>query len=364
MNSDTQHTLIKRVFHWLDHRYQLSAFLDFLKHKSVPVHAGFYWYYFGGVALFLFFVQVVSGLLLLMYYIPGQDTAYETVRMISAKIPFGWLVRSVHSWSANFMVLALFIHMFSVFFTRSYKCPRELTWVTGVLLFFLTLGFGFSGYLLPWNELAFFATKVGTDMIGVVPVIGKPLLHFLRGGEDVSVVTLSRFFGIHVAILPGLFTMLIGLHLLFVQRQGISEPVHFQQMDESKKKRMPFFPNFVLRDILLWVIVYNLVVLMAVFYPWELGVKADPFAPTPDGIRPEWYFLFAFQTLKIIPSHLLGMEGELLAILVFGLGGFLWLFLPFIDRSPESKPNRILTSAGVMIVVYIIVMTVWGYWGH
>jgi len=144
----------------------------------------------------------------------------KSVQFIMTKVQFGWLIRSLHSWSANLMVAAM-IHMFSVFFMKAYRKPREITWLSGVLLFFLALGFGFSGYLLPWNTLAYFATKVGTEITSVIPFIGHEILIFLRGGEEVTGATLTRFFGIHVAVLPMIATALLVLHLLLVQVQGI-----------------------------------------------------------------------------------------------------------------------------------------------
>jgi cytochrome b6 len=185
-------------------------------------------------------------------------------------------------------------------------------------MFFLALGFGFSGYLLPWNELAFFATKVGSDIAGAVPIIGEPLKIFIRGGEEVTGATLSRLFGFHVALLPGIFTVLLALHLLLVQRQGMSEPLKIEALKESEKKTMPFFPNFLLRDLLLWLLILNVLAILAVFFPSELGRKAELFASAPAGIKPEWYFLFMFQTLKYIPGHLLIFEEKLLGFCIYG----------------------------------------------
>ncbi len=357
-NSSFQSRLIK----WFDARYGILDLIEYLKHKDVPMHRASVWYYFGGVSLFLFLVQVFTGILLLMYYVPGADTAYESVKMIVANVEFGWLVRSVHSWSANLMILSIFIHMFSVYFTRAYREPRELTWVTGVLMLFLAMGFGFSGYLLPWNELAFFATKVGTDILGELPLVGQTLLRIVRGGDDVTPATLSRFFGLHVAVLPGIFTTILILHLLAIQRQGMHEPEHWKDLPDERKRRIPFFPNFFLRDLLLWILVVNLLALLAVFFPWELGVKADPFAPTPQGIKPEWYFLFLFQTLRIFPSHILGMEGELVVIILMFVAGIVWLLWPFVERFPRTKKgNRLQAILGSVILVYLGGMSLWGY---
>ncbi len=190
----------------------------------MPVHRHSVWYYMGGITLFLVGVQVFTGILLLLYYRPSAGEAYESVKFIVSQVEFGWLIRNVHSWSANLLIFMAFVHLFSTLFLRSYRKPRELTWVTGVLLLFVMMGFGFSGYLLPWNELAFFATKVGTGIAGAVPGVGHFLLRFLRGGDDVTGATLTRFYGIHVAVLPAVMTVILGLHLLFIQRQGMSVP--------------------------------------------------------------------------------------------------------------------------------------------
>ena len=163
-------SILQKLKRWVAERVQLDELIEFLGKKYVPVHRHSVWYYFGGVSLFLFIIQVVTGILLLLYYKGGEELAFESIQFIVAKVRFGWLIRSIHSWAANLFILSAMIHMFSVYFERAYRKPREITWLTGMIMFFLALGFGFSGYLLPWNELAYFATKVGTDIAGVVPV--------------------------------------------------------------------------------------------------------------------------------------------------------------------------------------------------
>jgi len=353
-------TTLKKFYDWVNERAQLEDVVQFMGKKYVPVHSHSIWYYFGGVTLFLFIIQVLTGIMLLLYYKGSEDLAYESIQFIISKVQFGWLVRSIHSWAANLFILAAMIHMFSVYFERSYRKPREITWLTGMLMLFLGFGFGFSGYLLPWNELAFFATKVGTDIAGVVPFIGEPILEFLRSGPDVTGATLSRFFGFHVAVFPGIFTVLLTIHLVLVQRQGMSEPMGHKAGAEMKT--MPFFPNFLLRDLLLWLIVLNLLAILAVFFPWELGQKADPFASAPAGIKPEWYFLFMFQTLKYLPANVCIFEGEMLGIMAFGLAGLLWMLVPFWDRkSAGGEKNRLVTYGGVFAVMFIIVLTIIGW---
>ncbi len=346
---------------WLRERYDLSALEYFIKKKEVPLHRHSIWYYFGGITLFFFMIQVATGILLLLYYRPTAEAAFESVQFIMTEVRFGWLIRSIHSWSANLMIAAAFVHLFSVFFLKAYRKPRELTWVSGVFLLFLSLGFGFSGYLLPWNELAFFATKVGTEIVAVVPLIGGFLLKFLRGGEDVTGATLTRFFGFHVAVLPMISTVLLLFHLWAVQKQGMSVPLKLEK-DGAPYKTMPFFPNFLLRDLLGWILALGALAAIAALFPWELGVKADPFAPAPAGIKPEWYFVFMFQTLKFIPAKVLGLDGEMLGVLAFGLIGALLVLVPFLDRKGQiGESSKILGVLGIVSLVYIIIMTIVSY---
>jgi quinol-cytochrome oxidoreductase complex cytochrome b subunit len=351
-----------QTYKWLDERLDLTSLSHFIEKKYVPVHAHSVWYYFGGVSLFFFLIQVLTGILLLFYYKGSADLAFESIQFIMSKVEFGWLIRSIHAWAANLFILSVFIHMFSVFFEKSYRRPRELTWVTGVFLFFMTLAFGFSGYLLPWNKLAFFATKVGTDIAGNIPIVGSIMKGFLRGGDDVTGATLSRFFGFHVALFPGIFTILLVIHIVMVQRQGMSEPMEFEDSPETAKKSMPFFPNFMLRDLLLWLIVLNVLAILAVFFPADLGEKADPFSSAPAGIKPEWYFLFMFQTLKYIPAKIFIMDGELLGIVLFGLAGLLWVIVPFWDtQSSKGLRNRKINYIGLFAVGFIIILTILGW---
>jgi cytochrome b6 len=354
--------LFKESFTWIDERFHITPLIEFMRHKEVPVHKHSIWYYMGGVALFLFIIQVFTGILLLLYYQPGVDSGYESVRFLMTKVNFGWLIRSIHSWSANLFIFFIFIHMFSTFFTRAYRKPRELSWVTGFILLAIAMGFGFSGYLLPWNELAFFATKVGTDIAGAVPVIGDAIKTVLRGGEDVTGATLSRFYAFHVALIPAIFTIILALHLLFIQRQGMHEPDYFKNLPDDKKRTISFFPNFLLRDALLWLIVLNILLYLAVFFPWELGDKADPFTSAPEGIRPEWYFMFMFQTLKFLPAHILFIEGEVFGVMFFTIVAIVWLLVPFwevkIARDEKNRPIKII---GIIIIIYIVVLTILGY---
>jgi cytochrome b6 len=343
---------------WLDERLALSDLARTARKKEVPLHRHTIWYYFGGMTLFLFTVQVITGILLLLYYRPSAENAFESVQFIMTEVQFGWLIRSIHSWSANLMIATLFIHMFSVYFMRAYDRPREITWVTGVVLLFVAICFGFSGYLLPWNKLAFFATKVGTEIAGVLPLVGRPMLRFLRGGDDVTGATLTRFFGFHVAVLPATATAFIGVHVLLVQLHGMSVPPRY----EREHRTMKFFPNFFLRDLIGWIIAIGVLAALAALFPWELGEKADPFAPAPAGIKPEWYFLFMFQTLKYIPAKIWFLDGEVVGILVFMIGGLIWLIIPFINRSPAQHRRQLIFNVfGLLVILYIAAMTIVGF---
>src|SRR5262249_15550040 len=213
--------------------------------------------------------------------------------------------------------------------------------------------------LLPWNKLAFFATKVGTEIAGVVPVIGHFLVRFLRGGDDVTGATLTRFFGFHVAVLPALTTFLLVAHLLFVQKQGMSVP---PKLEGQNLKRMKFVPNFLLRDMMGWLTALGVLAALAAIFPWEMGEKADPFAPAPAGIRPEWFFMFMFQTLKLLPAKIGPIDGEVLGVLAFGIAGLFVLIIPFLDRrAAGGKSSPAFTIIGVIIILYIVGMTVVGY---
>ena len=350
---------------WLDERLDLSGVRHFIAEKGVPVHTQKIWYYLGGMTLFLFGVQIFTGILLLLYYRPSASEAYESVQFIVTQVEFGWLIRNVHSWSANLLIGLAFAHFFSVFFLKSYRKPRELTWLSGILLLFLMLGFGFSGYLLPWDELAYFATKVGTGIAGAVPVVGHFTLRLLRGGDDVTGATLSRFYGLHVAILPAVTTALVALHLLFVQRQGMSVPLSIERKLKPGERlpQMRFFPNYILRDVLAWYVVLAVLAALAAFYPWELGTKADPFAVVPPGIRPEWYFLATFHTLKLLPSHVLGVEGEQLGVMAFGMAAVFLILVPFLDRrASRGEPSRLFTVLAALALVYLVTFTIIGHY--
>jgi len=350
------------LYRWIAARLPIQPVVEAATEKEVPVHRFTPFYYLGGMTLFFFLVQVITGILLMLYYRPSAGEAFESVEFIMARVPFGWLIRSIHSWSANLMIFFGMTHLATTFFMKAYRAPREITWVTGCIVFFLSLAFGFSGYLLPWNQLAFFATKVGTDITAQVPLVGDWLLRFLRGGDRVTGATLSRFYGWHVAILPAITLLLLGLHLLLIQVHGMSVPP-----DPAARKRprrsMRFVPDFLLRDLFGWTLALAVLAALAALFPWELGEKADAFAPAYQDIRPEWYFMFMFETLKMVPGgEVLGLEYEAIPILLFGLGGLVLVLVPWLDRGVVRRGRSpLFTAAGAVVLFYVVGMTAWGY---
>jgi cytochrome b6 len=339
---------------WLWERAGFESLTHLMAEKSVPRHRFTILYYLGGMALFLFLVQIATGLLLLLYYEPGVSTAYESVKRISGEIPFGWLIRSIHRWSADIFIGVLALHMFSAFLMKAYRRPRELTWLTGLGLFGTALGFGFSGYLLPWDDIAFFATAVGTAVAGAFPLVGSSLLELLRGGPDVTGATLARFFALHVVVLPFLAILLLGVHLLLVQKHGMSVPPGVPERGRPR----PFFPDFLLHDLSGWILALALLAALAAFFPAELGPKADPFASAPPGIKPEWYFYAPFQQLKWIPAYVGPFEGETLGVLGFSALGLLTVLVPFLDRkAARGQRSPLFSAAGILVFLYLAGLT-------
>lgn len=205
---------------WLDERTGLLTVWRVIFTRKVPRVN--WWYTLGSASLFLALMQAVTGIFLTMYYVPTPEEAYNSIQYIMNEVAFGWLIRGIHHWGATLMVFTVFLHMLRVFYYGAYKYPRELTWITGVVLLLVTLGLGFTGYLLPWNQRAYWATAVGTSLIGTVPLLGDFLLRVLRGGTELSFLTLSRFFGTHIWVLPAILFSTIGVHLYLVIRNGIS----------------------------------------------------------------------------------------------------------------------------------------------
>ena len=343
---------------WLDSRLGIQTVMDFLKHKPIPRNRHTPWMYTGSLVLVLFGIQVLTGIILAFYYRPTLEEANKSVGEIMTKVPLGWIIRSVHSWSATFMIAIVFVHLLAIWVLKSYRKPREMTWMSGGLLLVFTLAFGFTGYLLPWDALSLAATKVGTDIPRSIPLIGVWGTRFLRGGEDISGDTLSRFFSFHVSVLPLCLLAALALHVYLIQKLGMSLPVGADEEAEARRS-LPFWPNFVYREAILWLVFVGALVTIAVFLPPTLGKAADLMAPAPEGIKPEWYFLFLFQTLKIVPAKILFVTGDTVAVLLIVLAAVLFFFLPLIDNKPAERKGKIITVLAFLLIVYAVAMSVW-----
>ncbi|HSO30070.1 MAG TPA: cytochrome b N-terminal domain-containing protein, partial [Candidatus Sulfomarinibacteraceae bacterium] len=273
---------------------------------------------------------------------------------------------SVHHWAANLMIIFLLLHMLRIFLQAAYKYPRELTWIVGGGMFGLTIAFGFTGYLLPWDQRAYWATTVGTEIAGAVPLVGQPLLLLLRGGPDITEATLSRFFGIHVLVLPLLLAGLTVMHLLFVHQQGLANPRRPEprpgrrgrragaaEPDPATEPVKPFFPDYVLDEVIAWYAVTAALVILATLFPAGLEAKADPLL-TPEHIKPEWYFLGVYEFLKFVPRDV-GIITPIVLVMVI-------VILPLLDRNQEVRPRRrpIAIACAVVLLVGLGTLTYLG----
>jgi cytochrome b6 len=298
-------------------------------------------------------------MLMALYYVPHIDFAHKSIIEIVTKLNMGWFFRSLHHWGSQLCIAFLFIHLFGTLLLKSYRKPREFIWVTGFILLGISIFFGLSGYLLLWDERAFAATRVATGGAGAFPFIGWFIKAFLRGSMDVTGDTLLRFYAFHVAILPIITLCLVGLHLLLVQYHGMSVPL---SLEKEKQEEVPFFPNVFYKDLMIWLVVMGVLVTLTVLMPPEIGVKADPLAPPPENIKPEWYFLFLLQTLKLFPGEILGLNGETIAILLVACAILFFFLIPFFDKkSARGEKSPLFTWIGVIYLLYFLTMTVVGY---
>ncbi len=340
--------MISRIYEWLDSRLNLKSVEKTLLDEPIP--GGASWVYvFGSATLFLFVLQAVTGMFLAIYYAPTPDHAYDSVQFIENQVTFGAFVRGLHHWGASGMVVAIGLHMLQTFLYGAYKPPRELMWMVGVVLFLIVLGFAFTGYLLPWDQTAYWATQVGINMVGTVPLVGDFLVKVLRGGDSLGALTLSRFFAVHVLFLPALILTGVALHLFILRRVGPAGP-----WDEAKAARgsETFHPRQVYMDAVVMLGIFVVIAALALTVPFPLTDKADPsdtsFVPVP-----EWYFLFYYELLKYVHGPL-----EPLATWVLpGLFILVLLFWPFLDwkktvRNPASRPIGMTLGALFLVIVF------------
>jgi quinol-cytochrome oxidoreductase complex cytochrome b subunit len=349
-----------KLLAYVEDRLPIADIKHMAEKKKVPLHKHSSWYYLGGIAAILFAIQVVTGILLMVYYVPEISAAHASILKINSQVNFGWFIRSVHSWSANMMIFVVIMHLFSTYFMKAYRKPREATWWSGLVMMGVCLAFGFTGYLLPWDDVSFFATKIGLDVASKMPLIGSIMASMLRGGDIISQATISRFFVIHVAVLPLLIGAALVAHILMVQVHGISEPKFFAKQPEGDKKYEKFFPDFFFKDILVWLLAVNVLFALTMLFPWGLGPEADPFAAAPIGIKPEWYFLAPFQFLKLIPPMIGPIEGELFGILLLSLVGAFFVFVPLYDTGHSESRSRTATAVGIIVLIALTAFSIWG----
>ncbi len=324
---------------------------DALRAKTVPNHRNSVWYYMGGLALFFFFIQVVTGVLLMLYYRPVPEAAHDSVQLIMTKVPFGQTIRSIHSWSSNALIAIVVIHMFSAFFMKAYHTPRAILWVTGIFLLLLMLGFGFTGYLLPWDQTAYFATRIGTEIPRAVPLIGEWISVLLRGSKDVTGSTLTRLFALHVAVLPLITIAFTATHVAITALAGSSVPD-----GANVKSKTRFIPNYVLGETILWLVGLAILLAVAMIFPWPLSAGYDLMKPAepPAGVHPEWYFMFLFQSLKYLPEWAVVLFCTL--VLIF------WTLVPWLDRkSRRGQKSPIFTIVGIIAIVGVALLTTLAY---
>ena len=321
--------------------------------EPVPYHLKKWWFCLGGTVLYLFIVQVVTGIALTFYYVPYPDRAYESVAMITREVRFGWYIRSLHKWSANFMIVAVFLHMLRVYFTGAYRHPRQLNWCIGFLLLGTTLIFGFTGYSLVYEQLSFWGATVACNLAEAVPVVGPYIGHFLRGGPEIGENTLTRFFVLHIGVLPTAAFILVGLHILLIRLLGVTE-LHFEGEKLSDEDRhFRFWPEHATTELLIGVLMMYVLTLVALIFPAGLGEPANP-TQTPEHIKPEWYFYFNFRLLKLTSLKL-----SVVLTMAIGAIAFFW---PFIEERLSRRfrlPDAVPVTIGVIAFLGFLVLTVW-----
>jgi quinol-cytochrome oxidoreductase complex cytochrome b subunit len=337
---------------WLSERIPVSGDqLRELTNEPVPNHLKRWWFCLGGTPLYLFIVQIVTGILLAFYYQPSPATAYASVQYITEEAAFGWYLRSVHKWAATMMIAAVILHQMRVYFTGAYRKPRELNWMIGMFLLVCTLMTGFTGYSLVYEQLSFWGAKVGANISDQVPYVGGFLKLMLLGGEDYNENTLSRFFILHAAVLPATIVGLLVVHITLIRLQGITE-FRFEDEPETAKKTFNFFPDHLYTELMIGLVLMILLSVLATVLPATMGPPADPNV-TPEVIKPEWFFYVVFRWLKLFSGTV--------AVLSSGFIFFVMFAWPFIDawlrrRWPKSELS---VWIGIVGVFAILALTVW-----
>ena len=339
---------------WLDARTGFRAAVKHLLDEPLPRGVG-WWFVTGSIVLFLLSVQLLTGVVLAFFYVPSPDYAYDSIRFIEARITFGRVLRGLHFFGASFIVIAALVHMSRVVLLGSYKKPRELNWMIGVVLLLIILAFALTGYLLPWDQKAYWATTVTLNIARSTPVVGEFLSGLLRGGSDLGALTLMRWYAAHVFLLPACLIAFTVAHLYLMRRQGISGPV-----EPVPGPPTPFYPYHALKDTIAVAAVFALLLTLAIFFNAPLDAVADPTDATYVP-RPEWYFMSLFELLKYFPGRL----EPVATVIIPGIVITLLLLLPFLDRRPDRRPARRPLVIGSFLVVYIgiTLLTILGFRG-
>lgn len=334
------------IRNWLDHRTGLNTLLHHALDEPIPGGAKLA-YVFGSGLLFLFLSQIVTGVFLAMYYVPSADHAHTTVAYITKEVTGGSFLRSIHAYGSSAIIIVLLLHIMQTFFYGSYKGKRELVWLAGCVLLTLMLGMAFTGYLLPWDQKAYFATTVGTNIFSEIPIVGNALKRLLRGGTEMGTLTLSRFFVLHVFLIPAGIFAAVASHVYSFRKAGAAGPVSENPVHPNLPSE-PFYPKQLVMDMGFATLIIVALGITAYAWPIDLGPKADP-SDTQFLPRPEWYYVPVFQYLKYWHG-----STALLGILVIpGILGLLLVGLPFFDHSLERRPWKRPISVGIFTAVLL-----------
>ena len=329
-----------RLINWLDRRTGVRKLLHEGLGEPIPGGARFA-YVFGSGLVFIFLSQIITGVFLALYYVPSADHAHTTVEYIIKEVSAGSFLRTLHAYGSSAMVLLLLLHITQTFLYGSYKGRREILWLSGCVLFVLVLGMAFTGYLLPWDQKAYFATAVGTNIASEVPLVGGIMKRMLRGGTEMGTLTISRFFVAHVFLIPGLIFAFVAAHIYLFRKAGAAGPIQEDPI-RPRMQPQPFYPRQVLYDLAFSTALIVALALLAHYLPFDLGPKADPsdaqYVP-----RPEWYYLPMFQWLKYWP----GARAVIGIVVIPSLIALLFAFAPLLDRKLERRPWRRPVSVGL-----------------
>jgi len=337
---------------WLHERIPVSgAQLRELTNEPVPNHMKRWWFCLGGTPAYLFVVQVFTGILLAIYYQPSSATAYESVEYITNQVSLGWYFRSVHKWGATMMIAAVILHQMRVYFTGAYRKPRELNWGIGMCLLLCTLGLGFTGYTLVFEQLSYWGATVGANIGERVPVVGGLLRELLLAGPQYNEHTLPRFYILHAAVLPVCLVLLIFIHIVMLRLHGVTE-LRFEDAPPDQPTHFNFFPDHLYMELILGLVLMIVLSALATIVPATMGPRADPLT-TPEVIKPEWFFYVTFRWLKLF--------GPTFAILSMGLILFAMFLWPWIDQLLRKVPGWDEASVyiGIVAVFVITGLTVW-----